>query len=65
MLVLSRKLSECIEIGEDIRVTVMQIKPGVVRIGIDAPKHVIIRRTELPPKSGTESCTIAGLRTVD
>jgi len=63
MLVLSRKLRECIQIGANIRITVMQIKPGVVRIGVDAPRDVIITRTELPPKGETEPCTIAGLRT--
>jgi carbon storage regulator len=50
MLVLSRKQSESIQIGqgdEKIIVTVTQIKPGQVRIGIEAPAHVPVYRTEV------------------
>lgn len=46
MLVLSRRPLESIQIG-DIRVTVVQIRGGAVRLAIDAPKEVPIIRTEL------------------
>ncbi len=49
MLVLSRKKSERILIGDDIAVTVVRIGPSGVRIGIDAPRHVSIIRGELGP----------------
>jgi len=52
MLVLSRKLSERILIGDDIAIMVIEIRPGVVRIGIDAPKTVKIVREELVAKDG-------------
>ena len=42
MLVLSRHVSEQIRIGSDITVTVCEIRPGTVRIGIDAPRDVKI-----------------------
>lgn len=51
MLVLSRKLRERIVIGEAV-ITVLRIKGGNVRIGIEAPDHVPVRRFELAPKQG-------------
>jgi carbon storage regulator len=47
MLVLSRKLNESIIISDNIRVTVVEIGHGKVRIGIDAPPDVEIMREEL------------------
>ncbi|MBI1323228.1 carbon storage regulator CsrA [bacterium] len=47
MLVLTRKVSERFMIGDDIVVTVVKIDGRQVRIGIDAPRDVVIRRTEL------------------
>lgn len=51
MLVLSRKVGERILVGDEITVTVVQISPNTVRIGIDAPREVNIVREELccPP----------------
>lgn len=48
MLVLSRKPMEQIQIGENIWITVVRIGPGTVRLGIDAPPELNIRRGELP-----------------
>lgn len=47
MLVLSRKVGEKIYIGENIAVTVVEVDRGKVRIGIEAPRDVPIRREEL------------------
>ncbi len=47
MLQLSRKPGETIVIGDDIRVTVMQIAGGAVRVGIEAPRAVPVYREEL------------------
>lgn len=49
MLVLTRKLGEAIRIGDDIEVVVTQIGHNRIRIGIDAPPVVRIRRHELAP----------------
>lgn len=47
MLVLTRRQDEKIYIGDDVVVTVCQISPGRVRIGIEAPQQVNIKRAEL------------------
>ena len=47
MLVLTRKLGESIQIGDDIIVTVLRIKGNSIRLGIDAPTQVRIIRREM------------------
>ena len=47
MLVLTRKPGESIVIGQDIVITVIEIKGGQVRIGIDAPREVQVHREEV------------------
>ena len=47
MLVLSRKSGECINIGGDIEVRVLDICGGRVRLGFSAPHDVNIRRQEI------------------
>jgi carbon storage regulator len=49
MLVLSRKPSESVVIDGDIRVTVVKISGNKVRLGIEAPPDVAIKRSELSP----------------
>jgi carbon storage regulator len=47
MLVLSRKSGQKIRIAEDILITVLECRGDTIRIGIDAPKHVVVLREEL------------------
>ena len=47
MLVLSRKEGERILIGDDIRITVVRLSGGGVRLGIEAPPESAIVREEL------------------
>lgn len=47
MLALSRKNNESIMIGNDIEITILEIKGDQVKIGINAPKSVPIYRKEL------------------
>ena len=47
MLVLSRKAEESMYIGDDIKITVLDIRGGQVRIGITAPQDVKIHREEV------------------
>ena len=47
MLVLSRKKNEAIVVGDQVTITVVEIRGDKVRIGIDAPKDVSINRQEI------------------
>jgi carbon storage regulator len=47
MLVLSRKESESLHIGDDIKITIVGIENDKVRVGIEAPKSLRIYREEL------------------
>jgi carbon storage regulator len=47
MLVLTRKLDEAIVIGDNIRIQVVEIDRGKVRLGITAPRDIPIYREEL------------------
>lgn len=47
MLVLTRKAHQRIQIGNDITITILRVKGQSVRVGIEAPPEVSIRRAEL------------------
>jgi carbon storage regulator len=47
MLALSRKVNETIIIGNDIEITVLEVKGDQVKIGINAPKSIPIYRKEI------------------
>ena len=47
MLVLGRRVGESIVIAGDITVTVLEVRGEMVRVGIDAPRSVVVQRAEL------------------
>ena len=47
MLILTRKKDEAIRLGEDIRIVLVQIKGGQVRLGIECPSSMRVLREEL------------------
>lgn len=47
MLILTRRMNETINIGDDIRVTVLSVSNHNVRIGVDAPKSIPVHRNEI------------------
>ncbi|HEU4566580.1 MAG TPA: carbon storage regulator CsrA [Marmoricola sp.] len=47
MLVLSRRAGESVVIGDDVVVTVLEVRGDVVRVGIDAPRSVRVHREEV------------------
>ena len=57
MLVLTRKVHQQIQIGDQITITIVRIKGQSIRVGIDAPHDVRVLRGELStasPSSGSE-----------
>ena len=47
MLVLSRQKDESIIIGDDVEVTIVDVRGDKVRLGITAPKHISVHRKEV------------------
>jgi carbon storage regulator len=47
MLILTRRIGETLNIGDDVQVTVLGVKGNQVRLGINAPKDVPVHREEI------------------
>ena len=60
MLVLMRRPGESIHIGPDIVVTLVALERNRARIGIEAPREVIIDREEIAEKKRLESLAELG-----
>ena len=50
MLILTRKQGESITIGDDIRVTILDVKGKYVRVGVEAPRELAVHRQEIVPE---------------
>lgn len=51
MLILTRRIGETLVIGQDLEVRVLDVKGSQVRLGVEAPKDVLILREEVLLKS--------------
>lgn len=65
MLVLSRKTDESIVIDGRITVTVVEIRSGEVRLGIDAPREIDVHRKEVFDAIQAENIAAGGARMPD
>ena len=55
MLVLTRKLGEIIKIGDKIKVVVVSVEGGSVKLGIEAPYEIPVHREEVYEKIASEN----------
>ena len=60
MLILRRKAGESLVIGDEIKLTVMEIYEGGVRLAIDAPRSITILRSELLQAADANRDAVAG-----
>ena len=51
MLILTRRPTETVVIGDNITITVLDVKGGRVRIGVNAPREIIVNREEILEKT--------------
>ncbi|MCO6437052.1 MAG: carbon storage regulator CsrA [Phycisphaerae bacterium] len=65
MLVLSRQRDETIMIGDDVEITVVDIRGDKVRLGITAPRHIQVHRKEVYEAIKRENQQAAQLRVDD
>ena len=55
VLILTRKVGETLTIGDNIEVTVLEVRGGQVRIGVSAPRDVVVNRKEILNRLNPES----------
>jgi len=60
MLILTRRINETLNIGDDVQVTVLGIKGNQVRIGINAPRDVPVHREEIYQRIKREELASSG-----
>jgi carbon storage regulator len=65
MLILTRKLGEQIAVGENIRITLLEIKGSQAKLGIEAPRSVGIYRNEIYEKIVTENVISSAVESPD
>ena len=65
MLILTRKLGEKITIGDEITITLIEIKGSQVKLGIEAPRSVSIHRQEIYEKIREENLGSSEVLTSD
>ena len=65
MLVLTRKLGESVTIGDNIKISVIDIKGRQVRLGIEAPPNMTIHREEIYARIHEENQRAAFMKAVN
>jgi carbon storage regulator len=65
MLVLSRQRDQTIMIGDDIEITVVDIRGDKVRLGINAPQHIAVHRKEVYEAIKRENRAASGMKPED
>lgn len=63
MLILTRKAGETVAIGDDIQISIVEVKGNQVKLGIQAPKNVQVHRTEVYQKIQEENRLAAQVST--
>lgn len=65
MLVLTRKVNQSIIIGDDVEVVVLEVRGEQVRLGIRAPRNVVVHRKEIFDQIQDENRAASDVRPED
>lgn len=50
MLILTRKIGEVLLVGDDVEITVLNVRGNQVKLGVNAPKEIAVHRQEIYEK---------------
>ena len=55
MLILTRRVGEALMVGDDTKIVVLGVKGSQIRLGINAPKNIVVHREEIFDKINTKA----------
>ena len=58
MLILTRRVGEALMVGDDTKIVVLGVKGSQIRLGINAPKNIVVHREEIFDKINTKDDSI-------
>ena len=59
MLILTRRVGEALMVGDDTKIVVLGVKGSQIRLGINAPKDVMVHREEIYEKIQNDDDSVA------
>ena len=59
MLILTRRVGEALMVGDDTKIVVLGVKGSQIRLGINAPKNVMVHREEIYDKIQNDDDSVA------
>ena len=59
MLILTRRVGETLMIGDDVTITILGVRGGQIRVGVNAPKNTAVHREEVYEKMRKEDAVVA------
>jgi len=58
MLILTRRVGEALMVGDDTKIVVLGVKGSQIRLGINAPKNIVVHREEIFDKINTKDDSV-------
>tara|TARA_Y100000816_G_C25666745_1_gene353631 strand:- start:52 stop:246 length:195 start_codon:yes stop_codon:yes gene_type:complete len=58
MLILTRRVGEALMVGDDTKIVVLGVKGSQIRLGINAPKDIVVHREEIFEKINTKDDSV-------
>ena len=58
MLILTRRVGEALMVGDETKIVVLGVKGSQIRLGINAPKDIVVHREEIYDKIQSEDSSV-------